>query len=194
MEWAKPCHLICKSENMIQQAKNWYVVYTKPRWEKKVAKQLEQKKIEHYCPLNKVQRQWSDRKKIILEPLFSCYVFVHLDETQVLPVRQTDGVVNFVYWLSKPAVIREEEISTIKRFLNEYENIKLERTMVNVNDRVRITSGPLMERQGNVLEIRNKTVKVSLPTLGYTIVAEVQKSNIEILSLFDNHVHESRIV
>src|ERR1700759_2085013 len=75
-------HLISKSEYMIQQAKNWYVVYTKPRWEKKVAKQLEQKKIEHYCPLNKVQRQWSDRKKIILEPLFSCYVFVCLDETQ----------------------------------------------------------------------------------------------------------------
>lgn len=179
---------------MIQQTKNWYVVYTKPRWEKKVAKQLEQKKIEHYCPLNKVQRQWSDRKKIILEPLFSCYVFVCLDETQLLPVRQTDGVMNFVYWLSKPAVIREEEIFTIKRFLSEYENIKLEKTMVNVNDRVRITSGPLMERQGNVLEIRSKTVKVSLPTLGYTIVAEVQKSNIEILSLYDSHVHESRIV
>ena len=93
---------------MNQPVKNWYVVYTKPRWEKKVARQLEQKGIEHYCPLTRVQRQWSDRKKIILEPLFSAYVFVHLDENQQIPVRQTDGVMNFVYWLKKPAVIREE--------------------------------------------------------------------------------------
>jgi transcription antitermination factor NusG len=167
---------------MNQLAKNWYVVYTKPRWEKKVARQLEQKGIEHYCPLTKVQRQWSDRKKIVLEPLFSAYVFVHLEETQQLPVKQTDGVMNFVYWLKKPAVIRDEEIDTIKRFLNEYQNVKLEKTSVNVNDQVRVISGPLMERQGNVLEIRNKTVKVSLPSLGYSIVAEIEKTNIEILN------------
>ncbi|HEX9511602.1 MAG TPA: UpxY family transcription antiterminator [Puia sp.] len=168
---------------MNQLTKNWYVVYTKPRWEKKVARQLEQKGIEHYCPLAKVQRQWSDRKKIVLEPLFSAYVFVHLEETQQLPVKQTDGVMNFVYWLKKPAVIREEEIDTIKRFLNEYQNVKLEKTSVNVNDHVKVISGPLMERQGNVLEIRNKTVKVSLPSLGYSIVAEIEKTNIEILNL-----------
>lgn len=168
----------------MNQLKNWYVVYTKPRWEKKVARQLEQKGIEHYCPLTRVQRQWSDRKKIILEPLFSAYVFVRLEETEQTPVKQTDGVMNFVYWLKKPAVIRDEEIDTIKRFLNEYQTVKLEKSVVNVNDQVRVISGPLMERQGNVLEIRNKTVKVSLPTLGYTIVAEIEKTNIEILSNF----------
>jgi len=168
----------------MNQLKNWYVVYTKPRWEKKVARQLEQKGIEHYCPLTRVQRQWSDRKKIVLEPLFSAYVFVHLEETEQTPVKQTDGVMNFVYWLKKPAVIRDEEIDTIKRFLNEYQTVKLEKSVVNVNDPIRVISGPLMERQGNVLEIRNKTVKVSLPTLGYTIVAEIEKTNIEILSNF----------
>ncbi|HTI09316.1 MAG TPA: UpxY family transcription antiterminator [Puia sp.] len=168
----------------MNQLKNWYVVYTKPRWEKKVARQLEQKGIEHYCPLTRVQRQWSDRKKIVLEPLFSAYVFVRLEETEQTPVKQTDGVMNFVYWLKKPAVIRDEEIDTIKRFLNEYQIVKLEKSTVNVNDQIRVISGPLMERQGNVLEIRNKTVKVSLPTLGYNIVAEIEKTNIEILSNF----------
>ena len=169
---------------MIQQAKNWYVVYTKPRWEKKVAKQLGNKKIEHYCPLNRVQRQWSDRKKIILEPLFTSYVFVRIDETDMLSVRQADGVMNFVYWLKKPAVIREEEINVIKRFLSDYENVQIERAPVNVNDSIKIIEGPFMERQGNVVEIRKKTVKVSLPNLGYTIIAEVQKSNIEIIPIY----------
>ena len=86
--------------------KKWYVVYTRPRWEKKVADQLGRKKIDYYCPLNRVHRQWADRKKIVLEPLFSAYVFVQIDETEQLQVRLTDGVINFVYWLGKPAVIR----------------------------------------------------------------------------------------
>ncbi|MEO6221006.1 MAG: transcription termination/antitermination NusG family protein, partial [Ginsengibacter sp.] len=50
--------------------KTWYVVYTRPRWEKKIAENLLRLGIEHYCPLNKVTRQWSDRKKKVLEPLF----------------------------------------------------------------------------------------------------------------------------
>jgi transcription antitermination factor NusG len=172
---------------MNQQTRNWYAVHTRPRWEKKVASQLAQMKIEHYIPLNKVQRQWSDRKKIILEPLFTGYVFIRLEEGQQLSVRQISGVLNFIYWLKKPAVIRNEEIETIKRFLADYQCVKLEKTVVSVHDQVRVLSGPLMERQGNVLEIKHKTVKVSLPSLGYLLVAEIQKSNIEIVSLFSDN-------
>jgi|SRR5882757_4303734 len=178
---------------MIQQEKNWYVVYTKPRWEKKVARQFEQKKIEYYCPLNRVQRQWSDRKKIILEPLFTSYVFVRLDEPEQLPVKQTDGVINFIYWLQRPAVVRNEEIDAIKRFMNEYQNVKLEKKSVNLNDKVRIIGGPLMQREGNVVEIKNKTIKVLLPSLGYMLMAEIENSNIEIISGFSQTLSAIKI-
>jgi transcription antitermination factor NusG len=167
---------------MHDEVLNWYAVYTKPRWEKKVAELLTRKKIENYCPLNRVHRQWSDRKKVILEPLFTSYVFVRIEESNQLPVRITDGVLNFVYWLGKPAIVRDEEIELIKRFLNEHENVQVEKSYVNLNDRVRIINGPLMMREGNVLEVKHKTVKVLLPTLGYTLIAEVEKSNLEKLS------------
>lgn len=160
-------------------AMNWYAVYTKPRWEKKVSDLLLKKKIENYCPLNRVHRQWSDRKKIVLEPLFTSYVFVRIPEAEQLGVRQTDGILNFVYWLGKPAVIRDEEIDAIKRFLKDHDNVQVEKVFLNENDRVRVLSGPLMLREGNVLEVKNKTVKVMLPTLGYTLVAELDKGNIE---------------
>lgn len=159
--------------------KQWYAVYTRPRWEKKVADLLERKKIEAYCPLNKVRKQWADRKKIVLEPLFTSYVFVFVTPEEHLKIRQTDGVLNFVYWLNKPAVIREEEIETIKRFLSEYENVFLEKLSVNVNDRVRIINGPLMMWEGNVIEVRTNTVKITLPTLGQTLVAEIRKDSLE---------------
>jgi len=167
---------------MEANSKKWYAVYTKPRWEKKVSESFMKKKIVNYCPLMKVQRQWSDRKKIIHEPLFTSYVFVQIDETQQLPIRSTDGVVNFVYWLGKPAVIRNDEITTIRHFLNDYENVKLEKTQVNVNDTVRVIGGPLMEQNGHVLSVKNKLVKVMLPSLGYMMYVELKKSNIEIIS------------
>jgi transcriptional antiterminator NusG len=178
---------------MILQEKQWFVVYTKPRWEKKVSRQLEQKKIEYYCPINKVQRQWSDRKKIIEEPLFTSYVFVRLNETEHSAVRMTDGVINFVYWLQKPAVVRNEEIETIRRFVNDYTDVKLEKKPINLNDKVRVIAGPLMQREGNIVEVRSRTVKVSLPSLGYLLVAEVANTNVEIISKYSPHYYAVRL-
>src|ERR1700729_4090597 len=155
--------------------KKWYAVYTRPRWEKKVAEILARKKIINYCPVNRVYRQWSDRKKIVLEPLFNSYVFVNISESEHLPVRMTDGVINFVYWLSKPAVIRNEEIDIIKRFLNEHDNVQLERMEININDTIRVINGPLMEQQGQVVSFKNKSIKIQLPSLGYMMYAEIDR-------------------
>jgi len=159
----------------------WYAVYTKPRWEKKVAELLSRQKIENYCPLNTVIRKWSDRKKKISEPLFTSYVFVHVTEQQHLQVKKTDGIVNLVYWLSKPAIIKDREIEAIREFLNEYKNVRLEKTQVNVNDMVRILRGPLTQYEGNVMSVKSNTVKVVLPSLGYLMVAEIEKTNVEII-------------
>jgi transcription antitermination factor NusG len=162
--------------------KQWYAVYTRSRWEKKVAELLTAKKIESYCPLVKTKKQWSDRKKIILEPLFTSYVFVNITDQEQLTIKQTDGIINFVHWLGKPAVIKNEEVEAIKNFLHHYQNVKLEKAQVNINDRVKIISGPLMQIEGDVIEVKNKSVKVYLPTLGFNMVADVIKSNIEIVN------------
>ena len=78
--------------------------------------------LESYCPLNKVRKQWSDRIKLVEEPLFKSYVFVHVPEEDQTRVRMVDGVLNYVYWQGKPAVIKEKEIEDIRRFLNEYQD------------------------------------------------------------------------
>lgn len=160
----------------------WYAVYTKPRWEKKVAESLTKRKIENFCPVNTVLRQWSDRKKKVTEPLFTSYVFVRTDETQHIELKKTNGIINLVYWLSKPAVIKDREIEAIKDFLDEYKNIRLEKIDVNVNAMVRVLRGPLMEYEGNVVSINSNTVKIVLPSLGYLMSAEVERSNIEVIN------------
>ena len=96
----------------------------RPRWEKKVNQLLTEKGLESYCPLNKVRRKWSDRVKVVEEPLFKSYVFVKVSDEDRTAVRMTTGAINFVYWQGKPAVIKEKEILAIKRFLDEYENVE----------------------------------------------------------------------
>ena len=170
---------------------NWYALYTKPRWEKKIADLLSAKNIENYCPVNRVYRQWSDRKKMITVPLFTCYVFVKLDEKNQLSARSTVGVINFVYWLNKPAIIRDEEIGLIKRFLDDYENVQLEKIPVQNNDTVRITNGALMGQEGMVLSVSNKMIKVILPSLGFMMMAEVSVSHVELLKQNPSHFPEA---
>jgi transcription antitermination factor NusG len=103
----------------MSNSKRWFAAYTKPRWEKKVSGVLERKGVECWCPLKKTEKQWSDRKKVVEEPLFTSYVFVRINETEKSVVLMTDGILNFVYYIGKPAIIRDEEIDIIKKFLSE---------------------------------------------------------------------------
>lgn len=154
----------------------WYALYTRPRWEKKVNTLLTEKGIESYCPLNKVRRKWSDRIKLVEEPLFKSYVFVKIDEAQRTEVRMTHGVINFVYWNSKPAIVKEKEIEAIKRFLNEHENVEVR--PIQLNDEVVVVGGPLMEQKGKVLDVKNKMVKVLIESLGYQLIAHIDRSKL----------------
>ena len=158
--------------------KKWLAIYTRPRWEKKVNQLLQEKGFESYCPLNKVKRKWSDRIKVVEEPLFKSYVFVKLSEEERSAVRLTPGAINYVYWNGKPAVIKEKEISAIKRFLNEYENVEARAMEVKVNQRVRVTNGTFMDQEGKELELRHKTARVAIDSLGYILIAHIERTKL----------------
>ena len=158
--------------------RKWLAIYSKPRWEKKVNQLLVEKGFESYCPLNKVRRKWSDRMKIVEEPLFKSYVFIKVSDEDRTAVRMTPGVINFVYWEGKPAVIKEKEINIIKRFLNEYENVEVQPINLQVHQRVKITTGPLMDHEGKVVSVRRKEVKVAIDSLGYILVAYIDRTKL----------------
>ena len=100
----------------------WHVLYTKPRNEKKVAERLSGAGYTVYCPLQKVRRQWSDRVKVVEEPLFKGYLFIKIEEKIRDEVFTFPGTVRYLFWLRRPAVVREEEIHTIQKWLGEYDH------------------------------------------------------------------------
>lgn len=166
---------------MQDNTRYWYAVYTKPRWEKKVASLLESKGIEYYCPLNKVIKQWSDRKKIVLEPLFKSYVFVQVEEKEKWELLKINGIVNYVHWLGKPARIKENEIDTVKKFLNEFDAVEVVEATSPLNSRVKVKHGALMNYQGILLEISGNRASVKIESMGLQLTAFFDRKNIELI-------------
>ena len=145
---------------------NWYVVYTKPKWEKKVAEQLIKIGIECYCPLITQVRQWSDRKKKIEVPLFNSYVFVQLEESQRNTVFSASGVVRYLFWLGKAAIVRDEEISVIKKWLDNADGADVLVESIKIGDAVKLESGPFFNQKAVVQEINNTHYILVLESLG----------------------------
>ncbi|MGJ7031910.1 UpxY family transcription antiterminator [Niabella hirudinis] len=158
--------------------KNWYAIYTKPRWEKKVSKLLADRDIVTYCPLNKVKRRWSDRIKMVQVPLLPSYLFVHIDSSAFQKIRETPGVINFVYIEGKPAIVKDYEVVRIRKFLSEFENVELVPFNPQKNQRVMINQGVLVEEAGRVVDLKNNKVTVEIESLNYHLVALFDKSKL----------------
>lgn len=159
--------------------KQWYVIYTKPRNEKKVALELIKKGIEAYCPIRIEIKQWTDRKKKIEKPLFSSYCFVYIEEIQRQQVLEVFGVSRFVYWLGKPAVVKDKEIDEIKRWLNDFSHEKIYTDTFEVNDKVVIKSGTLMNQEAIILSQRGNQLVLHLESIGYRMCISMADVTVE---------------
>ena len=138
-------------------AKNWYVVYTRSRTEKKVRDELEMKGIESFLPLQKKLRQWKDRKKWVEMPLFSGYCFVHINRADYERVLQISHVVCYITFEGKAAVVRNDQIEALRQLLNQNDfNVEITHETFEVGKKVEIIRGPLVGLRGELVEIRGK--------------------------------------
>jgi len=97
---------------------------------------------------------------------------------EALSLLHTDGVINLLYWLGAPAVINEAEINAIKELTDDYQNVGLEKLSVNSNVTERNIYHSSYEMEGNVLAVKNKTIKINLPSLGYAMIATFKDDSV----------------
>ena len=143
-----------------------------------MSKKISELGIEVYCPTYKTMRQWSDRKKKVELPLFSSYVFVKLDHYDPIKINWINGFSHFVYWLGKPAVVRDQEISSIQLFLSKVVHETIRVNQLEVGKEVKISSGPFKQVKGKVLKIGKKKAILQIDTLGSLIEAELSLNEI----------------
>lgn len=154
---------------------SWYVLYTRSRHEKKVEEELLKRGYETYCPKVKQLKTWSDRKKLVEEPLFKSYCFIKIFENQKYEVLATLGVVKFISFGGKSATLRVEIVERIKSMLNEFDSGEVNIDKLNEKDNVLIKSGVFIDNHGIVLEDKPKHVVLFIKELG--IKVKFSKSN-----------------
>ena len=153
--------------------KKWFVVYTRAQQELKVARELSAMGITNYCPTITLTKQYSDRKKKVNKPLLSSYVMVELEEKEREKVFACSGIVRYLFFLGKPAVVPSYEIDLMKDHLNGvYNDFKV--TTLSVGDSHTITQGPFSGVTGKVVETNNTKVKLELACLGMQITLKKQ--------------------
>ncbi len=158
---------------MIGVSRQWYALYLRSRYEKKVYEDLGKKEVETFLPLIEEVHIWSDRKKKIQEPLFRGYVFVKTDLRDKEEILITDGVVRFVGINHKPSSIPESQIEWLRRIVSGPIEMQREQYL-NVGERVRVTAGPLIGLEGIVTRMQGVArVVVSIVAIEQSVSVQV---------------------
>ncbi len=179
MDTLRDDHKMTKQE-VNGQIPKWHAIYTRPRFEKQVYTRLMEQGIEAYLPLIKTMRQWSDRKKLVEVPLFTSYVFVHVDRRQYDQVLQTNGVVKYITFEGKAATIPPEQIDNLRIIVNSDERIETSWEKRKKGDRVRVTAGTLKGLKGELISDGNRRkVLVRIEGIDQNLTVEVHPSLLE---------------
>ncbi len=152
----------------------WFAIYTRPKNEKKVVAGLEKIGIEVYCPMVKQVKQWSDRKKKVEVPLINSYVFVNIEESARNIVFEIPGVVRYLFWLGKPAVIQEQEIEVLRASLKGILST-VEVNGIQPGDNLTISNGPFQGKEGVVSQVEKNNIRLVLKELGVVITISKEK-------------------
>lgn len=164
--------------------KEWFAIYVKSRYEKKVSKALDEIGVESFLPIVTRIKQWSDRKKKVDEPLFRSYVFVHITKEDYYNVLHCDGVVKFITFEGKAAIIPDNQILAIKDYISDSDSndMEMEYDEFKEGQLVRIKSGHLKGLTGRFIEIRGRhRLIVNIEVVGKSIPINVVRSNIEVV-------------
>ena len=146
----------------------WFVVYTKPNFEIKVAQGIKSIGIKSYCPVYTQIKQYSDRRKKVKKPLLPSFVLVYLSEQDRPKVFSIPGVVRYLFWLGKPAEVREEEIALLKRNINgNYNEVLISK--LTKGEKYDIPFGPFKGQKGRVLNVSKNKLRFELPSLGFFV-------------------------
>jgi len=166
----------------------WFIYYTYPKAEKAISKEFEKKNVEVFLPLTKIKKKWSDRTKTIDAPLFPNYIFIKSNKEYIYTIIKHPKIVKYIAFEGRPAVLKDEEICLIRKFLNHCKNIILDQS-ITVGDKVKIKSGPLEGFTGTLIEQKGSTrFGIKLHELNQTISIEIDLESVEKIRFMESSV------
>jgi len=157
---------------------NWFAFYVKPQHEKKILNRLKDS-FEIFCPLKKERVKWSDRWKTVIKPYIPGYIFANVSEQDRISILNDPSVFRTVCLGGYPAVIREEEIDTVKRIVGHsgVKDMRLE--SISTGDRVRIKGGELVDVNGVVVAKKGNKAVLRLESLNCNITFTMRQEMLD---------------
>lgn len=160
---------------------NWYAVQTRARHEKIVADRLQEQGVTTLLPLVSEVHRWSDRRKTVELPLFSCYVFVRVAPTneERLRVCHTHGVFQVLGTRGEPIPIPDEQIDAVRTLVGQKIPWSFH-PFLKVGQRVRIRGGAMDGVEG-ILLARNgdRTLVVSVDVIQRSLAVRIEGYDLE---------------
>lgn len=168
--------------NLENEKKQWFPLCVKGRYERKICDELTKRGFTVYLPLIKRRHLWSDRYKIIEEPLFSRYIFVHIDPRLKYFVLDVPGVQGFITFQGQMAHIPDFQIEYIQRMVEYPDTFEVINKIIKTGYKVRVISGPFCGMEGVVQSIKNKSrMYVTIDHIHHTLVIEVSEYDLELI-------------
>lgn len=154
--------------------RQWYAYYTKSRHEKNIRDLLIKRGYDVFLPLQKVLRQWTDRKKKVEVPLFRSYIFIKTHDHQIQDVLQVPGISWNIRHNDKPAILHEKEYKNIQRFLDTGLTIEISGVSdLEEGDQVKVMDGPLKGAIGQISRKEPSKFTVILDAIGQLMRVEI---------------------
>lgn len=161
------------------ETRKWLVAYTAPRAEKQVCEKLVKQGYNVFLPLAKSSRKWSDRVKVVDTPLFTSYLFVKINLYEVYEsLKNTPGLVRYVFIDGKFAEVSDKEIDSIQKFLQKTEGYQFS---FEENQLVEIKDGVLKGRKGIITKLGKDKLQLRIEQFGWIVKAEVFKTEAKVV-------------
>ncbi len=156
----------------------WFVIQVAPRMERKVGSVLEYKGYEYFAPTYVARKKWSDRIKVLEEPLFPGYVFARRGMSGFGGLLcSTPGVIRILSAGGRPIPVTDSELDAVRRITLHGRPMPIQH--VHSGDKVKILDGPFAGIVGIVKQIRNRDCLVlSVQLISQSIYVEVREFNV----------------
>jgi transcription antitermination factor NusG len=181
-EYAQKCDEVVGLFNPLQFKEcqePWYALHTRSRHEKSVSLELSQKGIKHYLPLVETVKKWSDRRKLVEEPLFPGYIFVNISCEDQISALETRGAVQFIGSNGKPWLVPPKQVEAVYIALSS--KLKCDPyPYLKVGANVYVTRGPLKGYHGILIEKNKKhRLILSVHLIGQSIAVEIDAADVK---------------
>jgi transcriptional antiterminator RfaH len=165
---------------MDEGEQRWIVVYTRARCERSVARQLQERGLTPFVPLQRRLHKWSDRSKWVEQPLIPSYVFVLLSPPEHHRLFDIPGFVRVIMFNGRVAVVRPVEIELLRRTEHHPKAEAVGIEQFTRGEHVQIIAGLFTGYAGVVVHSEaDYRVAVSIEELSYAVVLTLQTTDVK---------------